>query len=214
MNCAPNNTTKAKAATKASKVEKPRPIQLPPAIAERLRRVCEVAGIDPSDFVASIIGEWIEDGSIAEIMIDGWEITDHGTIAEIYRVATGAAPIIQFPNAKPRLIESPPPEPALNHGINIHLSDDDLSAWNRATKDGLRLHASFLKTLRTAAALPVTWKMRWNALPPGTRHQIPIMFTEADDNAFRAQAKACGVPVEIWAIKTLIAAWSVKGGQA
>jgi hypothetical protein len=207
------HTTKAKAATKASKREKPQPIQLPPAIAERLRSLCVVADIDPSDFVASIIGEWIEDESIAEILIDGYQITDHGTIAEIYRLATGSAPIVPFPNATPRLMESPPPEPVMTHGIQLAVAKGELEAWALASAD-MEFSEWAVETLRTAATHPTGRKMRWNALPPGDWHQIALFFTEADDKAFRAQAMTAGVPVEIWARKTLKAAWDAKGGQA
>ena len=115
--------------------------------------------------------------------------------------------IVLFPNAKPRLLESPPPPPAMTHGIGMPFTDDDIENWKRLTSDGYVPMAKWsLEILRKAATQPAARKMRGNALPPTYRVHFPIMFTEADDKAFREQAKACGVPVEIWAREALKAA--------
>jgi len=108
---------------------------------------------------------------------------------------------------KTNITKTAPPEPAKTHCIELCPSPDEFDAWSRvAAADAMTFSQWALATMKAAATKTAARKMRWNAFPAGPRNQLPIMFTESDDKAFKAQAKACGVPVAIWAYKTLKAA--------
>jgi hypothetical protein len=70
------------------------PIFLPAHMVEKLRKLATAADIEggADSFVAAVMGDFLRDGDAADILIDGWEITDPTTIAKIYEIQSEEAP--------------------------------------------------------------------------------------------------------------------------
>ena len=69
-----------------------RPIHLPAAMAGKLRTMAAAAGIEggADSFAAEVIGSAL-DSTAADLFIDGWNITNPATIAELYRIQSATA---------------------------------------------------------------------------------------------------------------------------
>lgn len=72
---------------KASQLPATLPIHLPAALVVKLRRLAIAADIEGGAdcFVAKVLGDIVDD-TAADILINGWEITNPATIARLYEI--------------------------------------------------------------------------------------------------------------------------------